>query len=78
MQILERFFDFKVACPPYKVNPLTAFGRLMMAPLRVLKDCVQIMRLELVSRLCSFSCSLSSVDQYLVDSGETGFDSFFF
>ncbi|KAK7108033.1 mediator of RNA polymerase II transcription subunit 14-like isoform X2 [Littorina saxatilis] len=47
MQILEKFFDLKVACPPYKVNLLTAFGRLMGAPLRILKDCIQIMRLEL-------------------------------
>ncbi|XP_025098562.1 mediator of RNA polymerase II transcription subunit 14-like isoform X2 [Pomacea canaliculata] len=48
MQILERFFDLKVVCPPYKVNLLTAFGRLMGAPLRILKDCIQIMRLELM------------------------------
>ena len=39
----------QVACPPYKVNLLTAFGRLMGAPIRILKDCIQIMRLELVS-----------------------------
>jgi hypothetical protein len=78
MQILERFFDLKVACPPYKVNPLTAFGRLMMAPLRVLKDCVQIMRLELVSRLSFFSCCLPSVNQDFVDSGDTVFESFYF
>ncbi|XP_076466284.1 mediator of RNA polymerase II transcription subunit 14-like isoform X3 [Babylonia areolata] len=48
MQILEKFFDLKVACPPYKVNLLTAFGRLMGAPLCILKDCIQIMRLELM------------------------------
>lgn len=46
--ILEKFFDLKVACPPYKVNLLTAFGRLMGAHLRILKDCIQIMRLELM------------------------------
>ena len=38
----------QVACALFKVNPLTAFGRLLGAPFRLLKDFVQIMRLELV------------------------------
>lgn len=48
IQILEKFFDLKVASPPYKVNALTAFCRLLGAPARILKDCLQIMRLELM------------------------------
>ncbi|CAH1798713.1 unnamed protein product [Owenia fusiformis] len=47
IQILEKFFELKVACPPYKVNVLLAFSRLLTAPYRILKDCIQIMRLEL-------------------------------
>lgn len=47
-QILEKFFDYKVACPPYKVNALTAFCRLLSIPYKILKDCIQIMRLELI------------------------------
>ncbi|GAB1598926.1 mediator of RNA polymerase II transcription subunit 14-like [Argonauta hians] len=48
IQILEKFFDLKVASPPYKVNALTAFCRLLGAPARILRDCLQIMRLELM------------------------------
>lgn len=38
----------QVACPPYKVNALRAFCRILDTPIRILKDCVQMMRLELV------------------------------
>ncbi|KAL3884058.1 hypothetical protein ACJMK2_030281 [Sinanodonta woodiana] len=48
IQILEKYFDFKVACPPYKSNALTAFGRLLRAKSRIVRDCIQIMRLELM------------------------------
>ncbi|CAH1244794.1 Hypp7387 [Branchiostoma lanceolatum] len=47
LNILESFFDTKVVCPPYKANTLTAFGRLLCAPTAVLRDCIQLMRLEL-------------------------------
>ncbi|XP_064603828.1 mediator of RNA polymerase II transcription subunit 14-like [Liolophura sinensis] len=47
IQILGRYFDVKVACPPYKVNALRAMVRLLAAPSRILKDCIQIMKLEL-------------------------------
>ncbi|XP_074645605.1 mediator of RNA polymerase II transcription subunit 14-like isoform X2 [Tubulanus polymorphus] len=49
LQIIEKFFEIRVAGPPYKPNSLTAFGRLLGAPFRILKDCVQLLRLELVS-----------------------------
>ncbi|KAL4233347.1 Mediator of RNA polymerase II transcription subunit 14 [Mactra antiquata] len=48
IQIFERYFDLKVACPPYKSNSLTAFARLLKAQPRILKDVIQIMRLELM------------------------------
>ncbi|XP_041355183.1 mediator of RNA polymerase II transcription subunit 14-like isoform X2 [Gigantopelta aegis] len=48
LQIIEKFFEMKAACPPYKANALTAFSRLLGAPSRILRDCVQIMRLELM------------------------------
>lgn len=46
----EGFFVIfvQVACPPYKVNALRAFCRILDTPIRILKDCVQMMRLELV------------------------------
>lgn len=47
LQILERFFDTKVVCSPYKPNALLSFARILTAPTRVLKDCIQIMRLEM-------------------------------
>ncbi|BFZ09810.1 hypothetical protein BsWGS_12849 [Bradybaena similaris] len=48
VQILEKFFDLKVFCPPYKLNALTAMGRIISAPYRIVKDCIQIMKLELM------------------------------
>ncbi|ESO84116.1 hypothetical protein LOTGIDRAFT_211073 [Lottia gigantea] len=47
-QIIERYFDVKVACYPYKLNTMFAFAKILSAPLRILKDFVQIMRLELM------------------------------
>lgn len=52
VQILEKFFDLKVFCPPYKLNALTAMGRIISAPYRIVKDCIQIMKLELVCTCC--------------------------
>ncbi|XP_052810781.1 mediator of RNA polymerase II transcription subunit 14-like isoform X2 [Mya arenaria] len=48
IQLFEKYFDLKVACPPYKSNSLTAFGRLLKANINILKDVIQIMRLELM------------------------------
>lgn len=49
LQVLEKFFELKVVSAPYKANALTAFGRVLGAPLRILKDFVQIMKIELVT-----------------------------
>ncbi|XP_037511801.1 mediator of RNA polymerase II transcription subunit 14 [Rhipicephalus sanguineus] len=47
LQLLERYFDTKVASFPYKPNAFMSFTRLLNAPINILKDFVQLMRLEL-------------------------------
>ncbi|XP_028993149.1 mediator of RNA polymerase II transcription subunit 14 isoform X2 [Betta splendens] len=47
LQVLERFFETRVAGPPFKYNTLNAFTKLLGAPTNILRDCVRIMRLEL-------------------------------
>lgn len=49
LQILEKFFDMRAGAPPFKPNALCCFGRMLSIPYNVLKDFVQIMKLELVS-----------------------------
>ncbi|XP_033360225.1 mediator of RNA polymerase II transcription subunit 14 [Bombus vosnesenskii] len=51
LQIIEKFFDTRAAAPPYKPNTLSGFGRMLNVPFNVLKDFVQIMKLELVPGL---------------------------
>ncbi|CAG5108193.1 Similar to MED14: Mediator of RNA polymerase II transcription subunit 14 (Aedes aegypti) [Cotesia congregata] len=51
LQIIEKFFDIRAAAPPYKPNTLSGFGRMLNVPLNVLKDFVQIMKLELNSNM---------------------------
>ncbi|XP_075216294.1 mediator complex subunit 14 isoform X3 [Lycorma delicatula] len=51
LQIIEKFFDTRAASPPYKPNALSGFGRMLNVPYNVLKDFVQIMKLELVPSL---------------------------
>ncbi|XP_072757172.1 mediator of RNA polymerase II transcription subunit 14 isoform X2 [Anoplolepis gracilipes] len=51
LQIIEKFFDTRVAAPPYKHNTLYGFGRMLNIRFKVLKDFVQIMKLELVPGL---------------------------
>ncbi|XP_053200858.1 mediator of RNA polymerase II transcription subunit 14-like [Panonychus citri] len=47
LEILKRFFESRVVCAPYKPNPFISYSRLLNAPLRALKDCIQLIRLEL-------------------------------
>ncbi|XP_023219267.1 mediator of RNA polymerase II transcription subunit 14-like [Centruroides sculpturatus] len=47
LQILEKFFDNKVVCTPFKPNGFLAFSRILNAPVQILKNCINIMRLEL-------------------------------
>ncbi|EFN81998.1 Mediator of RNA polymerase II transcription subunit 14 [Harpegnathos saltator] len=51
LQIIEKFFDTRAATPPYKPNTLSGFGKLLNVPFNVLKDIVQLMKLELVPSL---------------------------
>ncbi|XP_078381041.1 mediator of RNA polymerase II transcription subunit 14-like isoform X2 [Oculina patagonica] len=47
LNTLERFFETRVACPPYKSSSMSAFARLLGAPANILRDCIKIMKLEL-------------------------------
>ncbi|MFT7799734.1 mediator of RNA polymerase II transcription subunit 14-like [Arapaima gigas] len=47
LQLLEKFFETRVAGPPFKYNTLNAFTKLLGAPTHILRDCVRIMKLEL-------------------------------
>ncbi|XP_073214678.1 mediator of RNA polymerase II transcription subunit 14 isoform X4 [Lepidochelys kempii] len=47
LQVLEKFFETRVAGPPFKANTLIAFTKLLGAPTHILRDCVHIMKLEL-------------------------------
>ncbi|XP_069060318.1 mediator of RNA polymerase II transcription subunit 14 isoform X2 [Pleurodeles waltl] len=47
LQNLEKFFETRVAGPPFKANTLIAFTKLLGAPTHILRDCVHIMKLEL-------------------------------
>lgn len=53
LQIIERLFDVRAAAPPYRPNSLYGFGRMLNVPINVLKDIVQIIKLELVRRSTS-------------------------
>lgn len=48
LMLIERFFEAKVSCFPYKSNTLMAFIQLVKAPWRILKDFIQIMKMELM------------------------------
>lgn len=61
---LETYFEQKVAAPPYRQNSLYGFTRLFNVPPYVLKDLIQIIRLEMKPDLCKsmglhFSVQLS-------------------
>ncbi|XP_003737168.2 mediator of RNA polymerase II transcription subunit 14 [Galendromus occidentalis] len=47
IQMIERYFDSRVASIPFKPNAFISFTRLMNTPQRILRDFVQLMRLEL-------------------------------
>ncbi|CAG2223379.1 MED14 [Mytilus edulis] len=47
LEVVQQFFELKIACPPFKLNTVRAFCRLIGTPIRVLKDCIEIMRMEL-------------------------------
>lgn len=51
LQVLEQFFEMKVASPPYRQASLSGFAKMLNVPPPVLKDLIQIMRLELMPEL---------------------------
>lgn len=44
---LERFFELRVASPPYRPNTLFGFCRMLNVPALVLRDLLQIIRVEM-------------------------------
>lgn len=54
LQILERFFESKVLSAPYKPNGFVSITKLLSSPIDVIKDGIQLMRMELVSDDSSF------------------------
>lgn len=52
LQTLENYFEQKVAAPPYRQTSLCGFIKLFYAPPPVLKDLIQIIRLELRPEQC--------------------------
>ncbi|XP_039277838.1 mediator of RNA polymerase II transcription subunit 14 [Nilaparvata lugens] len=51
LQVIEKFFDTRAAAPPFKPNALNGFGKMLNFPYNVLKDFVQILKLELFPSL---------------------------
>lgn len=47
LDIIQQYFETKIACAPFKPNSFNAFARFFNVPMRVLKDLIRIMRLEL-------------------------------
>lgn len=52
LQMLEQFFELKVAAPPYRQAAMHSFIKLFSVPPPVLKDLIQIIRLELKPEQC--------------------------
>lgn len=48
---MEKFFDTRTVAPPYKQTSLITFCTILNVPLNVLKDFIQIMKLELIPGL---------------------------
>lgn len=42
LQIIEQFFETRVAAPPYRPNALSGFARMLNVPSQVLKDFIQV------------------------------------
>ncbi|CAD5113207.1 DgyrCDS2394 [Dimorphilus gyrociliatus] len=44
--ILTKFYDTKIASPPYNTNAITSFMSLLCAPVQILKDFIQLIKFE--------------------------------
>lgn len=51
LKVLEKFFDTRAAAPPYKPTSMFTFCNMLNVPVNVLKDFIQIMKLELMPGL---------------------------
>lgn len=51
LQIIEQFFELRVVAPPYRPHSLCGFGRALNVPPQVLKDFIQLMRIDLMPEL---------------------------
>lgn len=49
LQTIEKFFELRVAAPPYRPNSLCGFGRALNVPPQVFKDFIQLMQLDMMS-----------------------------
>ena len=49
LSILAEFIETKVLSAPYKPNSFSSIIRLLSTPIEVIKDGIQLMRMELVS-----------------------------
>jgi len=47
IQVLEKFFEIRVTCAPYRFNAMRSFFSIISAPTPILKDLIQLMKLEL-------------------------------
>ena len=55
LQILEKFFELRVTCSPYRHGAMKSFFNIISAPSPILKDLIQLIKIELLgSRLSGF------------------------
>jgi mediator of RNA polymerase II transcription subunit 14 len=48
IQLLELFFSTKVVRPPFRPNGLVAFARMVSLPPKIIRDCIKIIRVQLI------------------------------
>lgn len=47
LETIERFFELKVICEPFKPDAFSTFARIINTPLKFVKDFIQLMKLDL-------------------------------
>ena len=52
-EVLERYFELRVATSPYRLNVMKSFFMIISAQTRLLRDLIQVMRMELAGRSVS-------------------------
>ena len=74
--VLEKFFDTKVAAPPYRPNHLTTFTRILLCPIEPLKDIVSILRYLNILQMTPW-CKMYWLNYWhiLISKGTSGFTS---